>query len=289
MDWEQGAEAFSKQRQKHRNLFLTVLVTYFASHSPCTLANRALMNLDSLRGTKKEVWEHVAASRMRPDEDWQEVFQTEKEDAEPAWYCSGIWKPPTVGNEQVAELADGHGFIFLTWKGTLLWVSHHCRAPTKCILAVHLLPLVPDSVHFATTNIAPGMCDPWPSSCCWLFHLMCPLMLQKTSPELLRSKQITCKAGATQQHIGSCIFSILPDGCGSILSSEVAGLKVLASNRGRTQQQRRSLGKFWVLPGVPTLQSLPWGNLISIAEKAFQGRGPWGLQLDRWTHMSGLI
>lgn len=42
------------------------------------------MNLDSLRGTKKEVWEHVAASRMRPDEDWQEVFQTEKEDAEPA-------------------------------------------------------------------------------------------------------------------------------------------------------------------------------------------------------------
>lgn len=61
MDQEQGAEAFLKQRQKHRNLFLAVLITCFASHSPRTLANRALMNLVSLRRTSKETQEHVAA------------------------------------------------------------------------------------------------------------------------------------------------------------------------------------------------------------------------------------
>lgn len=77
------------------------------------------MNLASLRGTSKEPWKHVAASGKRPDEDWQEVFQAEKEDSEPALYRAGIWKLPTLGNEQVAEFADGNDFVFLTWKGTL--------------------------------------------------------------------------------------------------------------------------------------------------------------------------
>lgn len=262
------------------------------------------MNLVSLRGTSKETWEHVAASRKRPDEDWQEVFWTEKEDAEPAWYCTGIWKLPILGNEQAAELADGNDFVFLAWKGTLPWVSCHCRAPTKCILAVCLLPLIPDHVHFATTSVAPGMCDPWPSGCSWLFHLVLPPVLQKSSPELPRSKQITCKAEATQQCIDSYIFrpqhtsSWLWEGAFFHLRWPV---ERCYPPTGGHSSRRGVLGSFWVPTEVPTLQSLPLCNPINTAEKALQCRGPcWGahsqllnaetvLCVEAETHISGLI
>lgn len=100
----------------------------------------------SLRGTSCETWQCVAVSRKRPDKDWQGVFWSEKEDAQPSWYHNGIWKLPTLSNEQVAELAIGSDFIFLTWS------SH------KVILAVCLLPPIPDHVHFVTTSNTPGMC-----------------------------------------------------------------------------------------------------------------------------------
>lgn len=50
------------------------------------------MRLMSPRGTRKGKWECAAASRRRPDEDRQEVFQDEKEDMETTWYCTRIWK-----------------------------------------------------------------------------------------------------------------------------------------------------------------------------------------------------
>lgn len=103
----------------------------------------------SLRGTSHETQECVAASRKRPDKDSQirqEVFRSEKEDAQPSWYHNGIWKLPTLRTEQVAELADDNEFIFLTWSSY------------KVVLVVCLLPLIPDHVHFAATSDTPSLC-----------------------------------------------------------------------------------------------------------------------------------
>lgn len=82
---------------------------------------------------------------------------------------------------------------------------------------------------------------------------------------------------------------------GSVPSSERARLKVLASKRGRTQQQKKGLGKVLTSSSRTTLQVLPLCIPISTAENTSQCRGPcwgaetslgqeqgWGLQLDTY-------
>lgn len=120
----------------------------------------------------------MAASRNRPDKDWQEVFWSEK-DAQPSWYHNGVWKLPTLSNEQVAELADGNDFIFLTWSSY------------KGVLAVCLLPLIPDQSILLPQVILQVcvFCD----FCSRLFHLR------------VLTFQTACKAEATQQHVDSYV------------------------------------------------------------------------------------